>query len=1729
MNFHPALATAPFLFIDIETNPQKENKIFKIGAFRTDIDWHLETGTYGNRAQLIETLKKGIDGAQFLVGHNIISHDLLHLSAQYPEIPWSNLTIIDTLRLSPIAFPENPYHRLLKNYKLISDERNSPLKDCYACATLFYDQCQAFAAYRRETPDKFNLYLTFTKSLPIIENDAFQYLSAQQEISKTQLGVWIKSVTDQKNDIPRVCKTAFQTFIRATYPLLGNEDERFARAYVFAWLSVSGGNSVLPAWVAHQYPQTQTIIEQLREKSCADPSCVYCQHIHNASVQLEKYFGFKQFRAEPKLSTGGSMQQAIVEAGMNGEHLLAILPTGGGKSICFQIPALTRYFMNGGLTIVISPLQSLMKDQVDNLRNKTGIHSVDMLNGMLSMSERGEVLQRIAYGDTGILFVAPEQFRNKSFIAAISNRQINGWVFDEAHCLSKWGQDFRPDYLYAAKFIKENSAKIAPISCFTATAKIDVLNDIKTHFREALGIQFKEFIGGHARTNLSYEVLSSEASAKNFRIQELLEQKLKNIKGGGIVFVAKRRHAEKIADFLIKSGWSCRHFHAGLPPSEKETIQNQFILGDLKVIVATNAFGMGVDKSDVRLVIHADIPGSLENYLQEAGRAGRDQKAAECILLFNQKDIDAQFQLSKRNEVTLKDFQQVWKILHEIDSKRKNKKYHEDEIVASTGDLLLNQSALSFDEDDHQADTKVKTIIAWLERITLPENGLPLLTRNINRTQIFPSRSSKMNLETALSKLKTLEIPQVSKELYAHILRIVFTAKKDEPINTDTLIAETATTYEEIFHALRQLEQHEFLKNDTQMTIYVSYAMKNQSRDKLARWWQIEQVLWQHLPELLPEADNQELQLIALAELCQLVRTHTEFEEILPNDVAKLMYALASDNDSKSNTRGSLLIRPGRQAKTLTLKFLHTNDTWKSLLERAELRHHLCQLILEFLLAKLPKDSRGSDLLVELRFSELLEQMATDIDLKSKITIERREDFIHHALVFMHQLKIITLNHGMAIMRQAMTIKINPKATKVKIKKSDFANLATFYDEKSYQIHVMRRYVKEAIEKGMVKALQLVDDYFRIPKLEFIKRFFPGQAAALALSISPETYHKIVATLNATQRSIVEDSQDDNHLVLAGPGSGKTRLIVHRVAYLLMIRHIPPQAIIVLTFNRAAAQEIRSRLYALIGDMVYGCTIRTYDGLVMQLLGETFDEEHPFNEELLKKWCYRAIKLLNNALDDDEINASDNQRAALLTGFQYLLVDEYQDINEQHYQLVSALVGRNVQDNDDKLTLLAVGDDDQNIYEFRKTSNQYIERFCQDYQIETPDYLTENYRATRYLIEAANHIIDKHPNRLKKAHPIHINAERENNPAGGIWQDCAAMHHGKVTLVRTSENLEQQVAVIYRQLQRIKSAANDFSWADCTVISRHNKILAMLESLCRQCDIPYARKTRDIVKLYSHRQYQRLKYQLKKHKTLSREKLIKIIQDQDVEEEWKTRFNTWCEEIKSTFPTESEISIPAILNWCFTQLDDAEHTLKQGKNGLTLTTAHSAKGLEFKHIIIVDDEWEKDNETRRLFYVALTRAQETATILYANNPYAEELTELTNILSLDAETTELQNIDLSWHFRIATPKEINYGYLSNLYPKQKPIDKTIWQHVIALRIGDELFIDKKDGRFLCDASGYRVLQWSKNTDLDWQSDNCKIHVSYIFMHQADDKYRHNPEFSEFPVIVPEFFYRKVTQ
>ena len=432
---------------------------------------------------------------------------------------------------------------------------------------------------------------------------------------------------------------------------------------------------------------------------------------------LKKYWGYDSFR--PK-------QEDIVRAALEGRDVLAILPTGGGKSVCFQVPAM----MKEGIAIVVTPLIALMKDQVQNL-NDRGIKAL-CVNAGMGRREVDLTLNNAAYGDFKFLYVSPERLGTPLFRSYLQEMNVSFIVVDEAHCISQWGYDFRPDYLQIGRL---REMVDAPVIALTATATPQVADDIM----DRLGFEDKCLIkSGFERPNLSYIVR---------RCEDKLGQLLNicgGVQGTGIVYVRSRKKTEELAAFLTANGISSSFYHAGLGPDSRSDRQAKWKSGEIRVMVCTNAFGMGIDKPDVRFVVHFDVPDSPEAYFQEAGRGGRDGKRSFAVTLWNASDTKRLKQIATVSFPSLEYIEDIYHKVHVF-----------YDIPYDTG----AGRQLKFDLDEFCRRFKLQKQAAYYSIVYIERTGHWTMSEDVDistKVQISVSRNELYDLEFPDPKMVTL-------------------------------------------------------------------------------------------------------------------------------------------------------------------------------------------------------------------------------------------------------------------------------------------------------------------------------------------------------------------------------------------------------------------------------------------------------------------------------------------------------------------------------------------------------------------------------------------------------------------------------------------------------------------------------------------------------------------------------------------------------------------------------------------------------------------------------------------------------------------------------------------------------------------------------------------------------------------------------------------------------------
>ena len=1252
------------LFFDTEVGID-DNKIHDIGAVK-------QNGTLFHSASIAEFCSF-CEGTEYICGHNIIHHDLKYIGDTFDSAKY---TTIDTLYLSPLLFPKRPYHALIKDDKLQVDELNNPVNDSQNAQKLFFDEVNEFFSL---SPKKKQIFCCLLYSFEEFKG-FFDYVNFKPYNSNIQNLI----VSEFEN---RICANADLIPLIKHYPR--------ELAYALALIGADDEFSITPPWLLRNFPKIENVIKYLRNTPCKN-GCPYCRENLNIHKSLKRIFGFDSFRTY----NGEPLQQKAAQAAVDGKSLLAVFPTGGGKSITFQLPALMAGKAVHGLTVVISPLQSLMKDQVDNL-NALGITSAVTVNGLLDPIERADAYERISNGSATILYISPEQLRSKSIEKMLVSRNIARFVIDEAHCFSAWGQDFRVDYLYIGDFIRElqkkkTDKKSIPVSCFTATAKQKVISDICDYFKKKLDLDLEIFASSASRENLHYVVLFKETEEEKYNtLRDLIAQK----DCPTIVYVSRTKRTRLLAEKLTADGFPARPFNGQMESNDKIENQEAFIKNEVKVIVATSAFGMGVDKKDVRLVIHYDISDSLENYVQEAGRAGRDPSLqAECYVLFNNEDLDKHFILLNQSKLSIGEIQQVWKAIKDLTKLRPTVCCSPLEIARQAG----------WDDTVYEIETRVKTAISALENAGYVKRGhnVPHVYATSILAKDMREASFRIDQSAFFSDKQKTDAKRIVKSLISS--RSIAQAGNDDAESRVDYLADTlGLRKDEVIDAINLMRQEKLLADTQDMSAYIySSDTENKSKQLLDRFAKLERFLLAHFTDEGCDYSLKEINDEALKE-------GLSFSNV--KNLRTLLYFLTIKN----------YIRKEQDESTHTVTIVPAMAL-SALNEKFERRIELCRFVLETLFRKAVASENGSDekpvefSLVGL-FNEYNAIPRMDIGTY-KTTLTDVED----ALLYLSKIGALKIEGGFLVLYNGMEIRRLITDNKVRYKADDYKLLDEFYKMKIRQIHIVGEYANLMV-RDYNTALEFVHDYFQMDFRKFIAKYFKGdRVKEIERNITPGKYNQLFAELSDIQSAIINDSNSKYIVVAAGPGSGKTRVLVHKLASLLLMEDVKHEQLLMVTFSRAAATEFKKRLTALIGNASKFVEIKTFHSYCFDLLGKIGSLEGV--EDVVK-----------NAADMIESGEVEPGR----TTKSVLVIDEAQDMDENEYRLIRALISRN-----DDMRVIAVGDDDQNIYEFRGSDSKYMRAFIEDMNAVKYE-MTENFRSCSSIVNLANRYAEKFGQRMK--------------------------------------------------------------------------------------------------------------------------------------------------------------------------------------------------------------------------------------------------------------------------------------------------------------------------------------------------------------------------------------------
>lgn len=1255
-----------YAFVDVEVG-LKDKRIHDIGILRWDgAKYH----SADKRAAI-----SFLEDVDFVCGHNVIHHDMKYLLGDEVQ-RWQ---LVDTLYVSPLLFPERPYHHLLKDDKLMNEQMNNPVNDCEKACDLLMDEIAKWKAL--PVAQRF-IYATLLHD--VTEFAGFLAMVDAETCDETTLLEYIRTAYEG-----RICRHADLAAIIEQQPV--------ELAFALALISTTERNSITPPWVLHNYPNVENVVHRLRHTRCVE-GCDYCRTYLDAHYNLKYFFGYDQFRTYE----GEPLQENAVKAAVDSKSLLAIFPTGGGKSLTFQLPALMEARSVHGITVVISPLQSLMKDQVDNLAER-GITDAVTINGLLDPISRSLAIERVQNGDASLLYIAPEMLRSKTIEKILMARHVVRFVVDEAHCFSSWGQDFRVDYLYIGKFISEYQKRKQlqrpiPVSCFTATAKQKVVQDICDYFKQTLNLDLQLFASSASRTNLRYSVIHAETDEdKYMKLRSLIAES----DCPTIVYVSRTKRTKMLAEKLTRDGYKALPFNGRMDSDEKIANQEAFMSDNVRIIVATSAFGMGVDKSDVGLVVHYDISDSLENYVQEAGRAGRNPHLqAKCFVLYNDNDLDKHFILLNQTKLSISEIQQVWKAVKDMTRQRMQTCCSALEIARKAG----------WDDSVTDIETRVRTAIAALEQAGYLERGN-------NVPHVYATGITVKSMDEARKRItSSLLFHNEEVEKAVRIIKSLISQKHiakaqdaEAESRVDYLADILGLTKSEVVSAVERMRQEGILADTKDVSAYLNDTgeSENRSRLLLRRFARLERYILDHITD-----DALRISCKQLNDDAQKNGITTATEK----DIRTLLYFLTVKGYTRKKEDAAHNIELTRQADM------------QSTIKRFEKRLNICTFAVEWLYRQAQNTTLEESKKNGVQFSVV--ELLNDLKAQGQTFFESLDDLqledVEESLLYLSKIGALKLEGGFLVLYNAMNIR-RLKDSKLRYKQEDYRMLNEFYRQKIQQVHIVGEYANLMV-RDYDAALQYVHDYFQMDYKAFVQKYFKGERVEqIERNITSKKYEQLFNQLSKKQMQIISDKESRVIVVAAGPGSGKTRVLVHKLASLLLLEDVKHEQLLMLTFSRAAATEFKQRLMGLIGNAAHFVEIKTFHSYAFDLLGRIG------NLEDAKDVVGRAARMIS----EGEVEPN-------RIGKTVLVVDEAQDMSSEEFALVRALMSVN-----EEMRVIAVGDDDQNIYEFRGSDSNYMRQLLADDK-STFVEMTENYRSTQHVVAFANAFVKGIHNRMKQ-------------------------------------------------------------------------------------------------------------------------------------------------------------------------------------------------------------------------------------------------------------------------------------------------------------------------------------------------------------------------------------------
>lgn len=1459
------------IFCDIEASI-KTKKINEVGLVYKNSNF---------KTSSIEEAKKFISicKTDFISGHNFIDFDLniLKYSSLYKDIV--NYKIIDTLPLSLLLFNEKTIHSLPKNYKNEDDFDNNPVEDSKITAILFDKLLERFNEIPNDTK---NIFYSLLKNNQYFSG-FFEYICLSTKLIDLNFEDLFNLIKNKHN----------KTIVNFEYlkdVLISNKVEL---AYILALLTPYIEIKAHPPKILFSYPN----IVEIQKKLCFD------RELSNKILSdfSKEVFGFGTFREFPRLNANildnpSISQREIVEASLRDESFLAILPTGGGKTFTFWLPAIFKSNSYKGLTVVISPLQALIEDHIKSFNLKVANYKAVAISGFMSPLERSEAVEQVVNGEADILYIAPESLRSNTIFNILKNRLIERFVIDEAHCLSTWGNDFRQDYYYICEFIKDlldkkNFQNHIPISCFTATGKPSVIKDIENYFLEGLSIKLDKYLAVPERKNLKYKSISSSGKYKYLELLKLINEH----DGATLVYIpTSTKNCDEIANKIaMDTNKIVKSFHSKIESQEKMQILKDYIENRVDIIVATTAFGMGVDKANITNVIHYEISDSLENYAQEAGRGARDENfEAYCPILFDEDDLDKHFVSLNRSKLTASEINSIFLVI----------KRSKGNAINKTAFELAKDAGWDVEDKSSDYSTKVKTALLELER-----EGY--ISRKRNKTNFFADSIVSKSMEKLHIKLKESFYSEEEKQRLILVLQNIIGRGKPEAVQVDELAHILGYTKNEISLAINQLKQLELLGDSKDLSLEISIYSLN----KFKKIKEIELVLFNYL-ELLNSSR------VRIRELNEELNK----KELTTKNESELIKSIIKNWRSKSNF---IFSRQNREQDLWYFKF----ENLQNLKDRIHKNHIISEKTLSILTKDL-NNKQKEEIVISLKI--LHDSMNKEYDIEE----------IDKALLYLHHLNILELLKGRFINYSPMIIEKEEKfQTKRKYTNNEYKNrLEQHYQTKIESIHIMGEYAKR-LKDDDHKAILFLRDYFTL-SYENFKDKYKLSKEKISKPITQKRYNKIFEKISEEQKEIINDKDTKAMMILAGPGSGKTKVLVHKIASLILTEDIKPEQFMMLTFSKSAKMEFKTRLNSLIGALSYDVEIQTFHSYALKLIARVANKENKI--------------ILENAIE--EATRQINEKEITLPHITILVLDEFQDINEKSFEFVKAIYKATNED----IKIIAVGDDDQCIMDFNGAQVNFIDKYKKEFgydedgnEVYKQYELLCNFRSKKDIVNYSNDFITKVTKRYKTK-PLYSNSL--DSGSINIYSFLSKnMIIPLIELVKQEKSISN-IAILVKTNEMvldIYSILQDNNIDARYLIERDKFELKNIIELIEFDKVlnSYLEEEISYKEIYFEKA---LKFTESKFKNSVNISLLHKIIDKFLNESDSYKISEWISYLEEI------------------RLEDFEIYNKN----IIISTIHKSKGLEFDKVYLLVDGNPINDEEKRLFYVGMTRAKDELNI-----------------------------------------------------------------------------------------------------------------------------------------------------